>query len=142
MGEGVSGSIDVNQANDAGSGSVNVSPAGTSGDINPELRVRYQARARGQIELRMTLARPCCTAGGPTGTLFPSGRRKKGSRQPQPCVLLFRLLRMNSAALLHGWGPPKRAWGPFLEQLFFVRAPGKKVPGGPCLWTATQRHER
>lgn len=42
VGEGVSESIDVNQANDAGSGSVNVSPAGTSGyDINPELRVRY-----------------------------------------------------------------------------------------------------
>ena len=42
VGQGPSESIDVNQANDASSGSVNVSPAGTSGyDVNPELRVRY-----------------------------------------------------------------------------------------------------
>lgn len=42
VGQGTSESIDVNQANDASSGSVNVSPAGTSGyDVNPELRVRY-----------------------------------------------------------------------------------------------------
>ena len=42
VGQGVSESIDASQTNDASSGSVNVSPAGTSGyDINPELRVRY-----------------------------------------------------------------------------------------------------
>ncbi len=42
VGEGVSESLDVAQTNDAASGSVNVSPAGTSGyDVNPELRVRY-----------------------------------------------------------------------------------------------------
>jgi len=42
VGQGPSESIDSNQANDASSGSVNVSPAGTSGyDVNPELRVRY-----------------------------------------------------------------------------------------------------
>lgn len=42
VGQGVSESIDASQANDSSSGSVNVSPAGTSGyDINPELRVRY-----------------------------------------------------------------------------------------------------
>jgi len=42
VGQGTSESIDTNQTNDASSGSVNVSPAGTSGyDVNPELRVRY-----------------------------------------------------------------------------------------------------
>lgn len=34
--------LDVSQTNDSSSGSVNVSPGGTSGyDVNPELRVRY-----------------------------------------------------------------------------------------------------
>lgn len=42
VGQGPSESLDSNQTNDVSSGSVNVSPAGTSGyDVNPELRVRY-----------------------------------------------------------------------------------------------------
>jgi hypothetical protein len=34
--------LDSSRTNDSNSGSVNTSPAGTSGyDVNPELRVRY-----------------------------------------------------------------------------------------------------
>ena len=42
VGSAPDATLDVSRTNDAYSGSVNVSPAGTSGyDVNPELRVRY-----------------------------------------------------------------------------------------------------